>query len=405
MTPLEQQHLFFNELRNGPGFVGWKAPDSRYQQEAFKTIAEALALIDAHRDEANIWCAMAEFSPGTSRDAINAVTLKSFWLDVDAHGKGPYETPDDALAGIKAFVKAAALPEPNYINMTGHGTQVFWTLEEAIAKADWQPVADDLQELAKRMNLGADPITADPARILRVPGTRNFRDPDNPVEAVLHDTNSGFIDLHSFHGSIKAALTKLPPPPPQSTASKTLPPGVTETPENIARVKAMLAVIDPDCEYDAWRNTCWAIAASGLSVAEDLARDWSAKGEGWDEDAFNTVWNSYDPDRGKSVGFGTLVHHARAAGYTGDIPREEEVFEKLVFKNDTTAAASFTVTHKGLVTQRASDIEPEQVEWLIEGAIPMGMLVVIGGQPGMGKSQIAIKLAAAITTGEGLPDA
>ena len=99
------------------------------------------------------------------------------------------------------------------------------------------------------------------------------------------------------------------------------------------------------------------------------------------------------------------MHLARAAGYTGDIPREEEVFEKLVFKNDTTTATSFTVTHKGLVTQRASDIEPEQVEWLIEGAIPMGMLVVIGGQPGMGKSQIAIKLAAAITTGEGLPDA
>jgi hypothetical protein len=89
---------------------------------------------------------------------------------------------------------------------------------------------------------------------------------------------------------------------------------------------------------------------------------------------------------------------------SGEIPREEEVFEKLVFKNNTTTAVSFTVTHKGLVTQRASDIEPEQVEWLIEGAIPMGMLVVIGGQPGMGKSQIAIKLAAAITTGEGLPD-
>lgn len=405
MTPLEQQHLFFKVLRSGRGFICWKSPDSRYQQEAFETAPEALALIDAHRDEANIWCAMAEFSPGTSRDASNAVSLKSFWFDVDAHGKGPYETPGDALAGIKAFVKAAALPEPNYINMTGHGTQVFWTLEEAIAKADWQPVADDLQELAKRMNLGADPITADPARILRMPGTFNFRDPNDPVEAVLHDTNSGFIDLPAFHAAIKAALTKLPPLPPKPAKPKTLPSGVTETPENIALVKAMLAVIDPDCEYDAWRNTCWAIAASGLSVAEDLARDWSAKGEGWDEDAFNTVWNSYDPDRGKSVGFGTLVFKAREAGYTGEVPREEEVFEKLVFKNDTTAAASFTVTHKGLVTQRASDIEPEQVEWLIEGAIPMGMLVVIGGQPGMGKSQIAIKLAAAITTGEGLPDA
>ena len=72
------------------------------------------------------------------------------------------------------------------------------------------------------------------------------------------------------------------------------------------------------------------------------------------------------------------------------------------FKNP--AAATATISAKGLMTQRASEIEPEPVEWLIEGAIPMGMLVVIGGQPGMGKSQIAIKLAAAVTTGEGLPD-
>jgi hypothetical protein len=400
MTPLEQQHLFFNELRNGPGFVGWKAPDGHYQQAAFETIAEALALIAAHRDKANIWCAMAGFSPETRRDAVNAVCLQSFWLDVDAHGKGPYETPNDALNGIKAFVKAAALPKPNYIHMTGHGAQVFWTLPEPVSTNEWQPVADCLQELAKRINLGADPITADPARILRAPGTLNFRDPDNPVEAVMYETKSGYIELEPFHAAIKAALSKLPEPAPKP--KKRLPTGIPDTPENIALVKAMLAVLDPDSDYPDWRDINWGLAASGLSVAEDLARDWSAGGASWDEDAFNTVWNSYDPDRGKSVGFGTLVFKAREAGYTGEIPREEEVFDKLEFKSD--AAAKVTITSKGLVTQRASDIEPEQVEWLIEGAIPMGMLVVIGGQPGMGKSQIAIKLAAAITTGEGLPD-
>jgi len=400
MTPLEQQHLFINELRNGPGFVGWKAPYGHYQQAAFETIAEAFALIATHREDANIWCAMAEFSPGTSRNAINAVSLKSFWLDVDAHGKGPYETPNDALNGIKAFVKAAALPKPNYIHMTGHGVQVFWTLPEPISTNEWQPVADGLQELAKRINLGADPITADAARILRVPGTFNFRNPDNPVEAVLYETKSGYIELELFHAAINAALSKLPEPAPKP--KKRLPTGIPDTPENIALVKAMLAVLDPDSEYPDWRDINWGLAASGISVAEDLARDWSAKGADWNEDAFNTVWNSYDPDREKAVGFGTLVFKAREAGYTGEIPREEEVFAKLEFKSDT--AAKVTITSKGLVTQRASDIEPEQVEWLIEGAIPMGMLVVIGGQPGMGKSQIAIKLAAAITTGEGLPD-
>lgn len=400
MTPQEQQYLFFNMLRAGRGFIGWKSPDGRYQQEAFETIAEALALIAAHRDEANIWCAMAGFSRDTSRDAANAVCLQSFWLDVDAHGKGPYETPNDALAGIKAFVKATALPRPNYIHMTGHGVQVFWALPDPVSTHEWQPVADGLQELAKRMKLGADPITADPARILRVPGTVNFRDRDNPVEAVLSEVKAGYIELEPFHAAITAALSKLPEPAPKP--KKLQPTGILDTPENIALVKAMLAVIDPDCEYNEWRNICWAISASGLSVAEELAADWSAGGASWDEDAFYRVWDSYDPEREKAVGFGTLVFKAREAGYTGEIPREEEVFAKLEFKNE--AAASVTITSKGLVTQRASDIEPEPVEWLIEGAIPMGMLVVIGGQPGMGKSQIAIKLAAAITTGEGLPD-
>ena len=94
---------------------------------------------------------------------------------------------------------------------------------------------------------------------------------------------------------------------------------------------------------------------------------------------------------------------APVSNTSGEISQAEEKFDKLEFKSN--AAAKVTITSRGLVTQRASDIEPEQVEWLIEGAIPMGMLVVIGGQPGMGKSQIAIKLAAAITTGEGLPDA
>lgn len=400
MTPQEQQQLFLNDIRYGPGYIGWKSEGSDFAQQHFQTPEDALRIVSAHRAHSNVWCSMGSFRADTSRFASNAISLKSFWLDVDAHGKGPYETPDDALEGIKVFVKAAALPKPNYIHMTGHGVQVFWTLQDPISTNEWQPVADGLQELAKRMNLGADPITADAARILRVPGTFNFRNPDNTVEAVLYETKSGYIELEPFHAAINAALSKLPEPAPKP--KKRLPTGIPDTPENIALVKAMLAVLDPDSEYPDWRDINWGLAASGLSVAEDLARDWSAKGADWNEDAFNTVWNSYDPDREKAVGFGTLVFKAREAGYTGEIPREEEVFAKLEFKSDT--AAKVTIASKGLVTQRASDIEPEQVEWLIEGAIPMGMLVVIGGQPGMGKSQIAIKLAAAVTTGEGLPD-
>jgi hypothetical protein len=43
-----------------------------------------------------------------------------------------------------------------FMNMSGHGTQVFWKLEQAIAAADWLPVEENLPELAKRCGLGAD---------------------------------------------------------------------------------------------------------------------------------------------------------------------------------------------------------------------------------------------------------
>ena len=44
------------------------------------------------------------------------------------------------------------------------------------------------------------------------------------------------------------------------------------------------------------------------------------------------------------------------------------------------------------------------MDWLVEGSIPLGAMVVIAGETGLGKSQIALRLAAAITTGQGLPD-
>ena len=244
-SELPQSQAFLTMLRSGPGFIGWKTPGGRYQQEAFATVLEALAIIAAHRHEANIWCSMADFSPGTSREAENALSLKTFWLDRDAHG--PCQTPDDAFGAVYAFVAAAGLPNPDYMHMTGHGAHAFWVLPEPISKAEWQPVANDLQELAKRMNLGADPITADAARILRVPGTYNFRDPDNPIETVLHEGKAGYTDLLSFHDAIKAALSKYPAPPPKP--NKPVTSGIPDTPENVELVKAMLNVITPDCDY------------------------------------------------------------------------------------------------------------------------------------------------------------
>ena len=52
-----------------------------------------------------------------------------------------------------------------------------------------------------------------------------------------------------------------------------------------------------------------------------------------------------------------------------------------------------------LVIECAADILPERVEFLWPGRIAIGKQSLIAGEAGLGKSQITISMAAAVTTG------
>src|SRR5262245_27064403 len=56
-----------------------------------------------------------------------------------------------------------------------------------------------------------------------------------------------------------------------------------------------------------------------------------------------------------------------------------------------------------LIAQCAAEILPEPVEWLWPGRVAIGKQTLIAGEPGLGKSQIAIAMAAAVTTGGDWP--
>jgi putative DNA primase/helicase len=53
---------------------------------------------------------------------------------------------------------------------------------------------------------------------------------------------------------------------------------------------------------------------------------------------------------------------------------------------------------------RLADVEPERVSWLWPGRIPVGKLVTLDGDPGLGKSTLALSFGAPITTGAQWPD-
>jgi 5S rRNA maturation endonuclease (ribonuclease M5) len=57
-----------------------------------------------------------------------------------------------------------------------------------------------------------------------------------------------------------------------------------------------------------------------------------------------------------------------------------------------------------MATTRLADVQPERVSWLWPNRIPVGKLVTLDGDPGLGKSTLAIDIAAIVTTAGRWPD-
>lgn len=63
------------------------------------------------------------------------------------------------------------------------------------------------------------------------------------------------------------------------------------------------------------------------------------------------------------------------------------------------AAAAARPPVRRLIAHRASELEPEKLVWIWPGRIPEGKLVLLGGPPGLGKSQLTAFMAATVSTG------
>jgi len=135
------------------------------------------------------------------RTAKNAKWFKAFWLDLDCGENKPYDSQASALDALRLFVKATGLPRPTIVN-SGRGIHVYWTLKETIGYNDWKPTAEALKKFCASYNLLADPaVTADAARILRIPETLNFKDnPPKPVSVMVESQPVEFTRFKTLIG-------------------------------------------------------------------------------------------------------------------------------------------------------------------------------------------------------------
>lgn len=166
------------------GFAHYRSAD-RSKTEWVKN-----TLLDDHKD--------VYFAIGTLRErsievngktrvrvAENIAYVKSLILDLDVGIEKPYKTQSEALKHLIQFTKDTGLPTPLLVS-SGYGVHVYWPFEHEIAAKQWQKLAAHFKSLTVAYGLHADPArTADVASVLRLPGTLNFKNPDDPKSVVV----------------------------------------------------------------------------------------------------------------------------------------------------------------------------------------------------------------------------
>jgi hypothetical protein len=115
-----------------------------------------------------------------------ALAVKGLWSDVDVGPKTRFVTILDAIKAVKQFCQTTGVPLPTAIGVSGGGLHLHWISNRQLTIAEWRPYAEGLKSLLMQHKLAKDTgITTDSARILRVPGTFNYKTtPAKPVKLI-----------------------------------------------------------------------------------------------------------------------------------------------------------------------------------------------------------------------------
>ena len=144
----------------------------------------------------NIFVALAAFK-GYSRKVDSAVSLRSFFVDLDVGETKEYKSKEEALEALTKFVVDNDLPPPTRVD-SGGGVHAYWPLDVDVLVDEWKHYADAFKQYCISKGLKIDPVvTADPARILRCPDTFNQKS-NPPMPTGLIDKEVIFYSFEAF---------------------------------------------------------------------------------------------------------------------------------------------------------------------------------------------------------------
>lgn len=154
----------------GLGWRGWITLDD------MDNLLETIIPVN-EANERNLWAGVCPRSGyGSGVPAVARVV----WADVDGL------SPEQTMTGLSSM----SLPEPTMVVSSGHGTHLYWMLDR-----DHKP--EEIRAVNRWLSSnvpGADGGVHDPTRVLRIPGTYNFKEPVTPSFLVSHSDTVYTLD-------------------------------------------------------------------------------------------------------------------------------------------------------------------------------------------------------------------
>lgn len=185
----------------------------RKQHKFVKTIEEMLEGSSEHvQQKLNSYFALGSFVKDGTRSAANVSHMRSLFIDVDC-GNGKYANKKEAFLAVRKFLKDTELDKlgsPIVVD-SGGGIHVYWPMDRDIPASEWLPAARNLKKLCTEQGFKIDQsVTGDAARVLRVPGSYNFKyvsdEKPEPMPCAIKAGGDTVFNFEEVAAAIKSKL-------------------------------------------------------------------------------------------------------------------------------------------------------------------------------------------------------
>lgn len=139
-----------------------------------------------HEQGRHVWYGTGTFGANRTKSEVNQ--KRCLYVDIDCGEGKPYATVREGIKEFFTRVHSENIPKPSLVVVSGNGFHPYWVMKESISYTNWAPLADALETAMKKAEIHVDPVvTCDAARVLRVPGSTNWKDPQNPKSCFVVD--------------------------------------------------------------------------------------------------------------------------------------------------------------------------------------------------------------------------